>query len=127
MEKAAWEAKNLGINIALTCGRITIFRTTLKELGYPPYYRFLLDQEKKQFAIECCEFESSGSHQLPEERREHYDVISIDLVRFIYRLCGWDKKSSYRIKGIAIPSRRMVVFDLAKALRYQEHKMVGES
>ena len=83
--------------------------------------------EKRQFAIECCEFESSGYHQLPEESREHYDAISINLVRFIYRLCGWDKKSSYRIKGIAIPSRRMVVFDLTKALRYQEHKMVGES
>lgn len=124
MEKEIWKADDLGINFAISCGRITLFRTTIKELDYPLYYRFLLDQENKQFAIECCDFESAGSHQLPEDNPEHYDVISLDLVRFIYRLCGWDRKSSYRIKGIAVPEHRMVVFDLTKALRYQEHKVV---
>ncbi len=124
MEKAVWKADDLGINFAISYGRITIFQTTMKELGFPLYYRFLLDQENRQFAIECCEFESIGSHQWPEDDRDHYDVISIDLVRFIYRLCGWDKKYSYRIKGIAVPEQKMVIFDLTNALRFKEHRMV---
>ena len=76
MEYIAWDHNDLGISFAASAGRITIFKTTLTVLEYPPFYRFLLDTENKQFGIECCEFESSGSHQLPEERREHYDVIS---------------------------------------------------
>ena len=50
MEKAVWKADDLGINFAISYGRITIFQTTMKELGFPLYYRFLLDQENRQFA-----------------------------------------------------------------------------
>ena len=44
-----------------------------------------------------------------------------------YQTCGWDKKSTYRIKGIAVPDRSMVVFDLTAALRVQEGHLVGWS
>ena len=75
--------------------------------------------------LECCEFESSGSHQLPEEMpQERYDIKSKDMVKFIYRICGWDTSSTYRIKGIAIPDQHMVVFDLTAALRVTEKGLI---
>lgn len=69
---------------------------------YPPYFRFLLDTDHKQFGIECCGFASSGSHQLPEESAEEH--------------CG--------IKGIAVPDRKMIVFDLTAALRVAEGRLM---
>lgn len=125
MEYIAWDHNDLGISFAVSAGRITIFKTTLTALEYPPFFRFLLDTENKQFGIECCEFESSGSHQLPEEMpQERYDIKSKDMVKFIYRICGWDTSSTYRIKGIAIPDQHMVVFDLTAALRVTEKGLV---
>lgn len=123
MEQTVWTQSNLGISFAASTGRITIFKTTLKALGYPPYFRFLLDTDHKQFGIECCGYESDGSHQLPDEiTEEHYDIKSMDMVRFIYQTCGWDKRFTYRIKGIAIPDRRMVMFDLTMALKVAEFR-----
>ena len=118
MEYIAWDHSDLGISFAASAGRITIFKTTLTALEYPPFFRFLLDTENKQFGIERCEFESSGSHQLPEEMpQDHYDIKSMDMVKFIYRICGWDAASTYRIKGIAVPNQHIVMFDLTAALR----------
>lgn len=125
MEHITWGHSDLGISFAASSGRITIFKTTLKALNYPPYFRFLLDTEHKQFGIECCGFASSGSHQLPEENaEEHCGIKSKDMVRFIYQTCGWDAKSTYRIKGIAVPDRRMIVFDLTAALRVVEGRLM---
>lgn len=121
MKQIVWNHSDPGISFAAPSGRITIFKTTLKALGYPSYFRFLLDTDHKQFGIECCGYESDGSHQLPEKMtREHYDIKSMDMVKFIFQTCGWDIKSTYRIKGIAVPDRRMVVFDLTTALKVAE-------
>lgn len=121
MEQTTWDYSDPGISFAISYGRITIFKTTLKALNYPPYFRFLLDTDHKQFGIECCGYESDGSHQLLDVMtREHYDIKSMDLVRFIYETCGWDKKYTYRINGIAMPDHRMIVFDLTTALKVAE-------
>lgn len=125
MEHITWDHNDLGISFAAPSGRITIFKTTLKALNYPPYFRFLLDTDHKQFGIECCGFASSGSHQLLEKiAREHYDIKSMDMVRLIYQTCGWNVKSTYRIKGIAVPDRRMIVFDLTAAMRVAEGRQL---
>ena len=126
MENQLWESKNLGISFSFPYGRIYLFRTTLKAIGLPPYYRFLLDPENRKLAIERCDFESGGSHQLPEDTsHDGYELKSMDMVRFIYQTCGWDIKSTYRIRGIAVPDRDMVVFDLTTAYRVQEGHLVG--
>lgn len=125
MEYLIWNHSNLGISFAYPIGRITIFKTTLKALNYPPCFRFLLDTDHKKFGIERCGYASSGSHTLPEDHtQEYYAITSKDMVKFIFQTCGWDKKSTYRIKGIAAPDQSMVVFDLASAFRVQEGHIV---
>lgn len=113
MENLSWENADLGISFSVAYGRITIFKTTLKAIGLPQYFRFLLDPENGKLAVEKCSYQSSGAHQLPEDTsHDGYELKSMDMVRFIYQTCGWDMKSTYRIRGIAVPDRDMVVFDL---------------
>ena len=90
MEHIVWNHSDLGISFAASSGRINIFKTTLKAMGYPPYFRFLLDTVHKQLGIECCGYESDGSHTLPDDHtEEYYTINSKDMVKFIYQTCGW--------------------------------------
>lgn len=126
MENLSWENADLGISFSVAYGRITVFKTTLKAIGLPQYFRFLLDPENGKLAVEKCSYKSSGAHQLPEDTsHDGYELKSMDMVRFIYQTCGWDMKSTYRIRGIAVPDRDMVVFDLTTAYRVQEGHLVG--
>ena len=75
--------------------------------------------------IEPCGIDAEGAKRLPDEiTREHYDIKSIKLVRFIYKKCGWQKKLTYRIPGekYALDSG-LVVFDLRKAFEIHEGRM----
>ena len=62
---------------------------------------------------------------LPDEiTREHYDIKSIKLVRFIYKQCDWQKKLTYRIPGVKYaPDSGLVFFDLRKAYEIHEGRM----
>ena len=65
--------------------------------------------------------ESSGSLQLPDQFIEdNYEIKSMDLVKFIYQTCGWDEKYLYRTKGIIVPIRNMVIFDLSQAIKFKD-------
>ena len=52
MENLSWENADLGISFSVAYGRITVFKTTLKAIGIPPYFRFLLDPENGKLAVE---------------------------------------------------------------------------
>ena len=79
-----WDAKKPGISVNLDTGRIAIHRTTLEIMGYPEYYRFLLNLRKKQLAIQSCGIDDDGAHRLPEIKdRETCDVNSKDLIRLL--------------------------------------------
>ena len=126
MEQNTWIFSDPGISFSASSGRITIYKTTLTALNHPPYFRFLFDTQQLQFAVEICGFASSGSHHLPEDTlREYHDIKSKDMVRFVYQTCGWDKRFTYRIKGITMPQRRMVVFDLRTAERVSQTGIVS--
>ena len=124
-EYVIWDNTSPGISFNIETGRITIFKTTLVAMGYPEFFRFLFSPEDMAFGIEPCEIDDGGAHRLPDEiTREHYDIKSIDLVRFVYRTCGWKKKLTYRIAGEKYaPDRRLVVFDLRRAFEIHEGRM----
>ena len=120
-----WDYSVPGISFNVVTGRITIFKSTLKAMDYPEYYRFLFSPEDCVFGIEPCAMDDGGAQRLPDEiTREHYDIKSIDLVRFVYETCGWKKKLTYRIAGEKYaPDSRLVVFDLRKAFEIHEWRM----
>ncbi|MBR0392582.1 MAG: hypothetical protein IJK38_09700 [Oscillospiraceae bacterium] len=121
-EYIAWDYSSPGISFNVVSGRITIFKQTLVAMGYPEYFRFLFDPEEQFFGIEPCSIDDYGANWLPEEMtREHYDLKSKDLVRFVYRSCGWQKKLTYRIAGTVDGKR--VYFDLRTAYEIHEGRM----
>ena len=123
-----WDAKKPGISVNLDTGRIAIHRTTLEIMGYPEYYRFLLNLRKKQLAIQSCGIDDDGAHRLPEIKdRETCDVNSKDLIRLLYRSCKWKYTMSYRIQGTGFPEQQTVNFNLDDALELNEMKRTTEA
>ena len=123
-----WDAKKPGISVNLDTGRIAIHRTTLEIMGYPEYYRFLLNLGKKQLAIQSCGIDDDGAHRLPEIKdRETCDVNSKDLIRLLYRSCKWKNTMSYRIQGTGFPEQQTVNFNLDDALELNEMKRTTEA
>ncbi|WP_295094805.1 hypothetical protein [Ruminococcus sp.] len=121
MNNLSWDNEELGLSFEKAYGRINIFKNTLAALGYPANFRFLFDGVNRKFAIECCQYESSGSLQLPDQFIEdNYEIKSMDLVKFIYQTCGWNEKYLYRTKGIIVPIRNMVIFDLSQAIKFKD-------
>ena len=121
----AWDYSAPGISFNVITGRITIFKTTLAAMGYPEYFRFLFSPEDLVFGIEPCAIDDGGAQRLPGEiTREHYDIKSIDLVRFVYQSCSWKKKLTYRIAGKHYASdSHLICFDLRRAYEIHEGRM----
>lgn len=126
-EYVIWDSASPGISFNINSGRITIFKQTLIAMGYPEFFRFRFSPEDCMFGIEPCGIDDGGAHRLPDEiTREHYDIKSIGLVRFVYKTCGWEKKLTYRIAGEKYaPDSRLVVFDLRKAYEIHEGRMLA--
>lgn len=127
-EYIAWDYSRPGITFHLKRGRICIFKQTLEALGKPEYFHFLLSPEDKVFGIEPCSIEDDGAKQMTEEAENgQYEISSKNLIRYIYQICGWDKKLSYRVPGEVYDSdSRLVHFDLRKAYELHEGRLVGE-
>ena len=90
--KHPWLAVLISVLISFNAesGRINIFKTTLVAMGYPEFFRFRFSPEDMFFGIEPCGIDDEGAKRLPDEiTREHYDIKSIKLVRFIYKKCSW--------------------------------------
>ena len=121
-----WDLTVPGISFSARSGRITIFKTTIEASGHPKYFHFRFSPEDRMFAVESCDYGDGGSYRLPEKlNRKHYDFKCIDLVRFIFRTCKWDKRRTYRIGGTVYqPTRDMVYFDLDTALVVIEGRVV---
>ena len=87
-------------------------------LGLPVYIRFLVNPEKKQFAVQA-----SGKDDLTalkvdylnqsEVRMRHVSAL---LVHQLFEMGNWNKKFIYRIEGKHIPKHNMVVFNLDEAV-----------
>ncbi len=116
-----WDIKQPGISFNLGSGRIALYRATLEIMGYPEFYRFLFNPEKKMLAIQRCGIDDPGAHKLPRIiKRETCDVSSKDLVRLLYRSCRWDPDMTYRIPGVGYPGSFAVSFDLNEAYEINE-------
>ena len=117
-----WDYSAPGISFNVDTGRITIFKTTLVAMGYPEYFHFLFSPEDLAFGIEPCNIDDGGANRLPDNlSRDHYDIKSKDLVRFVFQSCGWKKKLTYRVPGVSLaPDSHKVYFDLRQALEVHE-------
>ena len=119
----SWDLKQPGISFCLTEGRITLFKSTLDNLGYPEYYRFLFSPEDRLFAVQKCGMNDPGANRMGEVKQEHNSVKTMDLVRFVYLTCCWKDKVTYRVAGVSFPEDRAVQFDLESAYEIHEGRV----
>ena len=124
-EYITWDFTVPGISFNIDSGRITIFKTTLKAMGFPEFFHFLFSPEDQVFGIEPCGIDDGGAYRLPEMiKNDHHDLKCKDLVRFVYQTCGWQKKITYRVPGVSpAPDSHTVYFDLRKALEVHEGRV----
>lgn len=120
-----WDLEQPGISFSAKYGRISILKKTLEILGYPEYYRFLFSPEDRLFAVQACKISDEGAHRLPVETiEENYEIKSMDLVQFIFDVCGWNKKVSYRAAGMEIAEENTIQFDLSTALEISAGRFI---
>ena len=120
-----WDLEQPGISFSAKYGRISILKRTLEMLGYPEYYRFLFSPEDRLFAVQVCKISDEGAHRLPVETiEENYEIKSMDLVQFIFDVCGWNKKVSYRAAGMEIAEENTIQFDLSTALEISAGRFI---
>lgn len=65
----------MGLSFSISAERITIFKTTIMVLGNPEFYRILINEEDRMFAVQRCDIK--GVLHLPEDRRS----CLMDLIR----------------------------------------------
>ncbi len=120
-----WDYSTPGISFNIDSGRITIFKSTLMAMGYPEFFHFRLSPENLVLGIEPCGIDDGGAKRLPETlKRDHYDIKSKGLVRFVFQSCGWTKKLTYRVPGMReAPDGHTVYFDLRQALEVHEGRV----
>ncbi len=127
-KRIIWSTKQPGISFRLGAGKIAIHRSTLEIIGYPEYYRFLLNLEQNQLAIQTCGIDDSGAHRLPEIKDgETCEISSKDMVRLLYRSNQWSQHKSYHIQGVAYPQQQTVSFNLNDAQEIKEVKRNNEA
>ena len=123
-EYVIWDFQIPGISFDLREGRIVLFKSTLKALQYPDYYRFLFDPGNLRIAVQACGSIDEGARRLPAViMHEHHAVKNISLVRIVYEACNWNCGLTYRVPGTAVLGERMVTFDLKAALELHEWRL----
>ena len=101
-------------------------------LDLPVYIRFLINPEKKQFAVQASSKEDIRSVKV--DYFNQYEVkmrhVSALLVHQIFEMGGWNKNLVYRIEGKYIEKHKLVVFNLADAknvsFKYKDDDIEGD-
>ena len=108
----------LGMSFSITRGRLMVYHATIRELGNPDYVRFLYNDGRKRFAIQCCEKIDKEGFRVPKVdpgERFQFDVRSAPLLSVIYKKCEWNIDKAYNVYGTSYPEHRLVEFRLDDA------------
>ena len=128
MNERTWNQRMLGLTFNAVDGRITIFRSTLEELGWPTHYRFLYNRKAKQVAVQNCTAEDAGSHKTPKLNASNScEIKCMALVKMLYRDMRWERNNTYRLEGKNIPGQQLVSFNLDTPFLVEKGKALDEN
>lgn len=100
--------------------RIRLHGTTLSALGNPKYVVLIINPDDLTIGVMGTDKEEAGAHRLYGARqgRAYSELVSTPLLREINRACNEIKLgSSYRLEGVKMPNKNIVVFEI---LNYTE-------
>lgn len=103
-----------GVSLCQKTGIIRIFRSTIKELGDPKYIRFLFNPEKRTLAVQATSRKEEECFRVPKYNSKDWDfkICSVQMLRMIWKVCGWNENDTYRAAGTHYPEYNLVEFDL---------------
>lgn len=107
--------------VSITKNGVTFNRSVIMKLGQPHHVILLINEEKRQFAIKCCDKSTPNSVVFfkPEKRSNTFSVRwnSKDLLNRFQEMIGTSlEKSSYRINGTLLKDENAMLFDLSTAV-----------
>lgn len=108
----------LGMSFSIIRGRLLVYHATIIELGDPEYVRFLYNDGKRRFAVQCCEKIDKEGFRVPRvDPGGHFqfEVRSGPLLSVIYKKCEWNTEKAYNVYGTSYPEHRLVEFKLDEA------------
>ncbi len=112
---------NTYISFYLKEGKVHIPTVTLRDIGSPPYVRFLLNEDGSSMVLEPYDHKAFPSMRVPKKiYAEQYaggrmEFRCMALCRIMSGRFGWDTQSSYRVPGRLISKQRLVLLDVTGA------------
>ena len=110
------------ITINLSRGRVHIRRDALRQIGKPPFVRFLFSNDGDSMIMEPYDKKVFVSMRVPpayyqnDGKRKCMEPSCMLLCRLLANHLGWSEGASYRIPGKILPQQCIVKFDLTKAV-----------
>lgn len=100
------------------CGKIHVFKSSLRALGYPRFIRFRLNPDGR-ILLEPHDRISFTSFRVPRNidgvEAEQMEVSTTALIRALFREFNFDLSRSYRIEGTLYEEQRIAIFNIASA------------
>lgn len=96
--------------------RIRVNKNVLDSIDNPPFIQFLINTEKRKFAVRGIDKELPNSQTIriisrDKMRSKHYEFSSITLANKLLDAMGVENKTgSYKLYGVAVPGEKIVLF-----------------
>lgn len=113
------------ISVRYDNGSIRVFKKAVRLLGRPKYIRFSLSADKTLLAVEPYDKKPLTSFEVPENLHKDNGsmcVYSKMLCSNLYKIMGWNEDELYRIPGIILYCDKVAVFELKKAIIYNDEE-----
>lgn len=111
------------ISFYLRNNRIHIFVDALRGIGSPKYVCFLIADDGKNLILSPYKKKDFHSHRVPQDvyhGKRSLELASMRLCQILTAEFGWDSSKSYRIPGLLVEDKKIVVFDLSRAAKIGE-------
>ena len=117
------------ISFYLRCSTVHLHQSTLKGINNPPFVKFLINKDRKTFAVQPCAEKDFYSTRVRVDQSGKADTAEI----YSYGLCcalaqtnGWDKNNSYRVYGKIFPNQNIAVFDFSRSKIINENEVTND-
>ena len=120
-------AERTYISIYGKCGKIHIFKSTIRAIGQPKFIRFRLSQDGRVL-LEPYDRITLTSFRVPKDLDDMGSTMEVSttaLIRIIYQEWGFDTTKSYRIQGTLYEERQIAIFDISTAEKITETNKIN--
>ena len=120
-------AERTYISLYGTCGKIHIFKSTIRAIGQPKFIRFRLSQDGRVL-LEPYDRITLTSFRVPKDLDDMGSTMEVSttaLIRIIYQEWGFDTTKSYRIQGTLYEERQIAIFDISTAEKITETNKIN--